>query len=379
MFDIFDPIFEAIARLLAFFFELPVVGGSYGISIVLLTLAVMLVLMPLTLKATRSTIAMQFVQPELKALQKKYKDDKQMLNQETMALYREKGINPVGGCLPILAQLPVFLVLYRIFIGLTTRNSESPFFGVADAARSANGGDSLKPSNFNPKWVPQDSEIYEKLVNSDEMPFGPFDLAVRAGDVFQRNPFEAIPYILLILVVVAGSYYQQRQISARRDGAPLVGNPMQQQLMKVMPLMSGVWGFLFPAALMLYQATSSLFRIGQQAYITRSFYRGEESIGKRAASAIQDSKVTDDSEEDKSANKKPKKKVSGKKEKSKSSNGTSDSDESSGKKDRNQAWADRRQQKSKAQKSRANGKHSANGRVTPKGTKSPAARKKRKR
>ena len=376
MFEVFDPIFEAIARLLAFFFELPVIGGSYGVAIILLTLTVMLVLMPLTLKATRSTIAMQFVQPELKALQKKYKDDKQMLNQETMALYREKGINPIGGCLPILAQLPVFLVLYRIFIGLTTRNGDSAFFGIAESARTANGGTAIDVNNFNPRWVPRDSLIYERLVESTEMPFGPFDLAVRAGDVFQRNPFEAIPYILLIIVVVAGSYYQQRQVSARRDGAA-PGNAMQQNLMRIMPLMSGIWGFIFPAALMLYQATSSMFRIAQQAYITRSFYRGEESIGKRAASAIQDSK-TEDAGNKTDKDKKSKKKASETKKKSNKSNGKNNSKKSTGS-DRNQAWADRRQQKLKAQKSRSNGKIPANSRVTPKGTKSQAARKKRKR
>lgn len=380
MFEIFDPVFEAIARLLAFYYELPVIGGSYGFAIILLTISVMLALMPLTLKATRSTIAMQFVQPELKALQKKYKDDRPTLNEETMKLYKDKGINPVGGCIPIIAQLPVFLVLYRVFIGLTTRNSESAFFGIAEAARSSRGIEALDAQRFDPKWIPVDSDIYRDLIVRDSMPFGPFDLAAKTSDVVQRNPFEAIPYLLLILLVVVGSYYQQRQISARRDGAPIVGNPMQQQLMRVMPLMSGVWGFLFPAALVLYWATSNMFRIGQQSYITRSFYRGEDSIGKKAANAVYVGKDDDDksSTKDTSSKNKKKAKPSDKVQDKKKKKSEASSNEPGSAKDRGQAWADRRAQKAKAQKSRSNG-NKTSGRVTPKGTKSSAASKKRKR
>ncbi len=117
----------------------PLVGGSYGVAIILLTLVVMVLLMPLTLKATRSTIKMTQVQPELKRLQKKYKDDRETLNQEMMKLYQEHGINPVGGCLPMLAQLPVFLVLFQVLRGLSRRISDQPFFEAANLVRERSG------------------------------------------------------------------------------------------------------------------------------------------------------------------------------------------------------------------------------------------------
>src|SRR3954454_2265986 len=88
-------------------------------SIILLTVAVRVVLFPLTAKQARSMQAMQRVQPELKRLQQKYKNDRQKLNEEMMKFYKENNINPLSGCLPLLIQLPLFLVLYRVIEGLS--------------------------------------------------------------------------------------------------------------------------------------------------------------------------------------------------------------------------------------------------------------------
>ena len=131
-----DPFIRAVSQGLAGLYSLPVVGGSYGIAIMLLTLTVMILLMPLTLRATRSTIKMQHMQPELKRLQKEYKDDREKMNAELMKLYQENGINPVGGCLPMLAQLPVFLVLFRVLQGLTRHADQAPFYDAANQVRA---------------------------------------------------------------------------------------------------------------------------------------------------------------------------------------------------------------------------------------------------
>src|SRR3954468_16624403 len=88
-------------------------------AIVLLTITVRLILFPLTAKQARSMMAMQRVQPELKRLQAKYKNDRQKLNEEMMKFYKENQINPLAGCLPLLLQLPLFIVLYRVIAGLT--------------------------------------------------------------------------------------------------------------------------------------------------------------------------------------------------------------------------------------------------------------------
>ena len=88
--------------------------GNYGVAIILLTVLVKLVLLPLTIKQTRSMIAMQKIQPEIKKLQEKYKDDKEKLSQEMMKFYKENKVNPLGGCLPLILQLPVFFALFTV-------------------------------------------------------------------------------------------------------------------------------------------------------------------------------------------------------------------------------------------------------------------------
>ncbi|HTT87724.1 MAG TPA: YidC/Oxa1 family membrane protein insertase, partial [Acidimicrobiales bacterium] len=107
--QIFRPLYEALAWTLAFFYA---VIPNYAVAIALLTVAVMVVTSPFTVKSTKSTIAMQRLAPELKKLQQKYKGDRTTLNEEMMKLYKEHNINPAGGCVPMLLQLPVFIVLY---------------------------------------------------------------------------------------------------------------------------------------------------------------------------------------------------------------------------------------------------------------------------
>lgn len=400
--------FDAIARVLAFFYELPVVGGSYGVAIILLTAAVMVVLMPLTLRATRSQIKMQEVQPKLKALQKEHKDDKQTLNSEMMKLYQEQGINPVGGCLPMVAQLPVFLVLFNVLRGLSRRVSEAPFFTVAEHARVQAGGSALDGQVFDPKYISHDSQMYLDLARDHRMAFGPFDLAAQAKDVIQDNILHGIPYLLLILFVVGTSYYQQRQITARRSGQAVI-NPQQEMIMKFMPLLSGVWSFAFPAGLVLYWATSNAFRIGQQSYITRAYYSDQED------DALGSSPV-DDVVETTATEKPTKGGGSGKKGRATpaSSNGT-DTDDSTatngsgrrgrsgrggrpvadagsangsaddqnepaavGGRDRNEAWAQRRKERARSRDTNSS-RSGESSRVTPKGTKPSGTKKKRKR
>src|SRR5689334_874313 len=113
-----DFLFTLLATVMAAIYS---VVPSYGITISALTLAVMLVLTPLTLKGTRSMMMMQQLQPEMKKLQSRYKDDRQKLNEELLKFYKENNINPVGGCLPLLIQMPVFIVLYNVLRGLTQR------------------------------------------------------------------------------------------------------------------------------------------------------------------------------------------------------------------------------------------------------------------
>ena len=109
--------FEFLAQILDFFYGLV---PNYAIAIMLMTLLVMVITTPLTLKGTRSMIKMQLLQPELKKIQEKHKGgDRNEMNQELMAFYQENDLNPLGGCFPLLVQAPVFFILFRLIRGLT--------------------------------------------------------------------------------------------------------------------------------------------------------------------------------------------------------------------------------------------------------------------
>jgi YidC/Oxa1 family membrane protein insertase len=108
---IWDSLLNGLGSILAFFFN---VVPSYGVAIILLTVLVRLVLLPLTLRQTRSMQAMQRIQPQVKELQRKHKGNRQKMNEEMMKLYKEHQVNPLGGCLPLLLQLPVFIALFSV-------------------------------------------------------------------------------------------------------------------------------------------------------------------------------------------------------------------------------------------------------------------------
>ena len=112
--------FDLIATTLAWFYDL---WPSFGMAIVMLTLLIMVILTPLTLKQTRSMIKMQHIQPELKKIQNRHKGDREQLNKEVMAFYQANDVNPMSSCLPMFVQMPVFIVLYQVIRGLTRRLS----------------------------------------------------------------------------------------------------------------------------------------------------------------------------------------------------------------------------------------------------------------
>ena len=286
----FDPFFDLIAKVLAFFYSL---YPSYGLAVVGLTLIVMLVVTPLTLKSTRSMLQMQRLQPELKSIQKQYKDDRQKMNEELMAFYQENGINPLGGCLPLLVQMPVFLVLFRVVQGINRRITD---FGLqagwtsGRGSRSSNQVTPIRSSDlpFDPENLPVDSEMYLDLTGSTlpyadrptEMVSWTIDLSRSTQSVLGESFVSALPYLLLIVVVLVSSLYQQKQIRGRNTGASI--NPQQEMIMKILPWMLPVFSFTMPAALVVYFVVSNIYRIGQQSYITRSLYSGEESLGAQA-------------------------------------------------------------------------------------------------
>ena len=257
----FDPIFEFAARILDFFYGLV---PNFAIAIMLMTLLVMLVTTPLTLKGTRGMIRMQLLQPELKKIQEKHKGgDRQEMNAELMAFYQENNLNPLGGCLPLLVQAPVFLLLFRLIEGLTSTGDDG---------------------TFDPNYLDEGSELYRALDDKTEMVSFGLDLAESTSEAIGDSIIHGLPYLALILFMIGAQYLQQKQVSARTpDGG--MAMPQQKILLRVMPAFFGVISINFPAALVVYWVTSSVYRIGLQAYITRSLYAGEESLGAQANQA----------------------------------------------------------------------------------------------
>jgi YidC/Oxa1 family membrane protein insertase len=276
-----DSLFEGISYLLNFFYTLPVVGGNYAIAIALLTCAVMVITTPLTLKGTKSMIEMQRLQPEIRRLQAQYKDDRQKLNEEMMRFYREHEINPVGGCLPMLIQLPVFSILFYVVRGLTNRAN---FVGAQQFLGNYVDFEPAVNTGFRPKYLDHTSEMYQSLVGRHDMPSFGLDLAISPSDALSDGFFTALPYVLIVAVIAVLSWYQQKQIMGRNPGAEVP--PQQKMMMRIGPIMYVFFAFVSPAAIGIYFLVSTLWRVGQQAFITRSLYRGEESIGRQAQRAM---------------------------------------------------------------------------------------------
>jgi len=257
--------FDLFGNILAWFYSLV---PNYAVAIILLTLLVMLIVTPLTLKGTRSMMIMQQLQPEMRKIQQKYKDDRQKQNEELLKFYKEHEINPLGGCLPLLVQAPVFIVLYQVLRGLTRRQ---PDLGFDLGWVLGNAGEPPSVEHaFDPAYVSVDSDLYNDLSNTTEMTAFGLDLSESASQAISEGILHALPYLALIAIVAVTGFVQQRQIQGRNTSAQI--NPQQQAIMRLLPIFLPLISFGLPAGLVLYFAVSNLYRIGQQAFISRSIY-----------------------------------------------------------------------------------------------------------
>ncbi|HUP70450.1 MAG TPA: YidC/Oxa1 family membrane protein insertase [Acidimicrobiales bacterium] len=248
--------FQFLAGVLAFFYS---IIPNYVVAIALLTIMVMLVLSPLTLKGTRGMLAMQKMQPEMKRLQQQHKGDRQKLGEEMTNLYKEHKINPAAGCLPMLLQLPVFFVMYHVISGLTKTTK-----GIPD-----------------PKYLDKGTDLYQALRESGGkmMSFG-VDLAKSASEG-HGSFLAAIPFFVVVALVVLTQYYQTRQTMARNTQT---SNPQQQILLKVMPGFFGLISLSIPAGVNIYFLVSALFRICQ----TGAMYRFDPTLKAHAERHVKD-------------------------------------------------------------------------------------------
>ncbi|MGH9918105.1 MAG: YidC/Oxa1 family membrane protein insertase, partial [Nitrososphaerales archaeon] len=264
--QIFQPLFQAMAWLIALFYA---VVPNYAIVIALLTIVVMIITAPLTVKSTRSMAAMQRLAPELKKLQAKYKGDKQTLNEEMMKLYKEHGVNPAGGCLPMVIQFPIFIILYDVIRGLTNTIKSS----TATAKHYyflPNGHPMLCVHGpcASPRYIGHSTKLYASLLhNHGKMPAFGIDLAAKV--LGHHSVAAALPYAFLILVAIGLQYLQMRQLNSRNPQMAQA-NPQAQMMQRYMPILFAIIYINIAAGVNIYFIISSLCRIGIQEGVFRS-------------------------------------------------------------------------------------------------------------
>lgn len=283
---IFQPFLRFVADVLAFFYSLV---PNYPIDVALLTLVIMAVLTPLTVKGTKNMAAMQALGPEMKKLQQKYKgaENRVQLNEEMMKLYREHNVNPASGCLPMLLQMPAFIVLYEVIRGITNT--------VTITHERINGQLVHIPAKViaAPRYLSSTSKMYKDIVaaHGHLNAFGMDWSKTLFGH--HSSIWMAAPYLILVLASVGLQYLQMSRMNSRNPQAAQA-NPQAAALQKYMPLIFGFIYINIAAIINVYFVFSSAVRILTQEILYR---RGVIPGGAAAATIPAASAVVPDGDE----------------------------------------------------------------------------------
>jgi YidC/Oxa1 family membrane protein insertase len=272
--------FEIPALLLAWFYSLI---SNYAIAIALIAVVVMLIITPLTLKSTKGMLEMQRLAPEMRKLQQQYRGDRQKLNEEMMKLYQEHKVNPMASCLPLLAQMPIFIIMFRVLHGLTYKPSGASEV-IANGVLAAAGQETSNSLGFVPRYISHDSQLYQSLFGNFEMKSFGLDLAISPAAALGEGLGTGLIYALLVVALGLLYFLQQRMVAARAAVSPTM-SPTQQKVMQYLPVAFAFFQIFFLTGLVIYYAAQALLRIAQQAYITRRFYGHDEALGRQAQRA----------------------------------------------------------------------------------------------
>jgi YidC/Oxa1 family membrane protein insertase len=254
---VFDFIAYPLANVILLLYNL--LGQQTVLAITALTILLNLILFPLTQGQQKSAARMQELQPELQKLQKKYGNDKERMQQEQMKLYKEMGVNPLGGCLPLLIQMPIW-------------------FGLYQAIRYCIPSTPLEVFQFSQhiyKWLPG----VEGLV--------PLQSSFLGMDLGQPPGMPQWWSYALPVLVFATSWVQQKLLtppSTSSDDTPSQSQMMSQQMQIMMPLMFGIFSLQFSTGLSIYFIVSNLIRIAQYYLIKPRSARSEATSRKQLAS-----------------------------------------------------------------------------------------------
>jgi len=228
----------------------PAGGITWALSIIFLVFTVRLILFPLFVKQVKSQRAMQELQPEIQKLRKQYGSDRQGMSQAMMALQKERGVNPLAGCLPILPQIPVFLALFHVL------------------RRLAPGKEGLYSWSNELTDQAAKAELFGAPISSSFNMDGAKEEAILALPGVTYGGIRTVAMTLIVIMCVT-TFVTQKQIM-RRSG-PVEGQAamVQKVLLYGMPLSLFVTGFFFPIGVLLYWTTNNLWTLGQQFFILR--------------------------------------------------------------------------------------------------------------
>ncbi|GAA1099833.1 membrane protein insertase YidC [Streptomyces javensis] len=222
-------------------------GWAWGLSIVSLVVLIRICLIPLFVKQIKSTRNMQALQPRMKAIQERYKSDKQRQSEEMMKLYKETGTNPLSSCLPILAQSPFFISLYQVLNHIANNRTVGVIDqSLLDSARNAH----IFGAPLSVKFMDSASKVES--------------LGASLTDV-------RIVTITMIVLMSASQFFTQRQLMTKNVDLTVKTPFMQQQkmLMYVFPIMFAVFGINFPVGVLVYWLTTNVWTMGQQMFVIR--------------------------------------------------------------------------------------------------------------
>ena len=254
-------VFEVPAWVLAWFYSFT---HNYAIAIALIAVLVMILVTPLNLKSTKGMLEMQRLAPEMRKLQAEHRGDRQKLNEEMMKLYQEHKVNPMASCLPLVAQMPVFIIMFRILHGLTY----DPVGGnqlVAEAVLRAGSARQPRSGRLPPPLSRRSTpSCTSRSCAATEMKSFGLDLAMSPAEVLGDDFAQGLDLRRRWSCSSAGLYFfQQRMVAARAAVSPTM-SPGQQKLMQYLPVVFAIFQIFFLLGLVIYYIVQSILRILQQ-------------------------------------------------------------------------------------------------------------------
>lgn len=253
--------------------------NNYGLAIIIFTILVRAAMVPLTLKQYKSTAEMQKVQPLLKEVQRKYANDKEKLNQETMKLYQEHKINPAGGCLPLLIQMPILFALWQVITKPLTFMLGFSAEKLTELATTANVAKHAYREIDTITYFMKNG-LGDKVGNLNM--FFPTHGGINLGSIptyhwdLLSADHSKIILLLLPLIAVVTTYLTTRMSMPKTTDK--ASNPMGNTMMYISPLMTLIFSFQFPAGLALYWIAGNIFAIGQQYYVNKYVLKKKEVV-----------------------------------------------------------------------------------------------------